>query len=119
MGRISQRLEPVAVFLRVGLRFLHKKGGNVSTEDRCIQKKRLLHRATHRGTKESDAIVGGYVTANIDELTEAQLDTLEVVLDCSDPDLMDWLSGRQPMPEDGTAGILKLIKDYQQNLLTD
>ena len=91
----------------------------MSTEDRCIQKKRLLHRATHRGTKESDAIVGGYVTANIDELTEAQLDSLEAVLDCPDPDLMDWLRGRQPMPEDGATGILNLIKDYQKDLLTD
>ena len=84
-----------------------------------IQKKRLLYRATHRGTKEADAIIGGFVGAQIDTLSDSQRDSLEQVLDLPDPDLMDWLRGRRPMPVDDTWEILNLIKDYQQSLLTD
>ena len=82
--------------------------------DREIQIKRLLYRATHRGTKEADSIVGGFVTAKIGELSDAQLDSLERLLDCSDADLMDWLRGRLAMPVDETSAVLNLIKDYQQ-----
>ncbi len=87
--------------------------------DRDIQKKRLFYRATHRGTKEADAIIGGFVRAKIEDLSEAQLDSLEQLLDCPDVDLMDWLRDRRPMPVDDTLEALSLIKDYQQHLLTD
>ena len=88
-------------------------------DDQDIQKKRLLYRATHRGTKEADAIVGGFVTAKIDDLTGAERDALETLLDQADPDIMDWLQGRQPMPDDATLPILSLVKNYQKHLLTD
>ncbi len=90
---------------------------NESEQD--IQKKRLIYRATHRGTKEADTIIGGFVTAKIDTLSDTQRDSLEQVLDQADADLMDWLRGRRPMPVDDTWEILSLIKDYQQSLLTD
>ncbi len=87
--------------------------------ERDIQNKRLIYRATHRGTKEADAIIGGFVTENVDTLTDIQRDSLERVLDCPDADVMDWLRGRQPMPVDETWDILSLIKEYQQGLLSD
>ncbi len=90
-----------------------------SDMDREIQHKRLKYRATHRGTKESDAIVGGFVMAHIHDMSDGQLDALEVLLDCPDTDLMDWLRDRQPMPVDQTRDILELLKAYQQRLLTD
>lgn len=89
----------------------------METTERIIQKKRLLYRATHRGTKEADAIIGGFVTQSIETLTPDQLDSLEVILDQPDTDLMDWLRGRRPIPVDETWDVLTLIKDYQQRLL--
>ena len=91
----------------------------MTESERDIQKKRLVYRATHRGTKEADAIIGGFVLAQIDVLSDSQRDSLEQVLDLPDPDLMDWLRGRRPMPVDDNWEILTLIKDYQQSLLTD
>ena len=91
----------------------------MSESERDIQRKKLIYRATHRGTKEADAIIGGFVTAKIDTLSDIHLDSLEKVLDQSDADLMDWLRGRRPMPVDDTWDILSLIKDYQQKLLAD
>lgn len=87
--------------------------------DREIQRKRIKYRATHRGTKEADAIIGGFVAANIQDLSDDQLDALEVFLDCSDPDISDWLRGVPPLPEGSKLKILKLLQTYQQSLLTD
>lgn len=62
------------------------------------RRRRLLYRANHRGTKETDLMVGGFVTRNIATFSEADLDELEAVLELLDVDLADWLSGRRPVP---------------------
>jgi antitoxin CptB len=64
------------------------------------RKKRILYRATHRGTKEADVIVGDFFRARAGDLTEAQLDDAERILDLLDVDLMDWIIKRHPVPED-------------------
>lgn len=87
--------------------------------DRDIQRKRLTYRATHRGTKEADALIGGFVVAKIDSLTVAQLDSLEALLDSPDPDILDWLMKRQPAPDYPGRAALELIAEYQKHLLTD
>lgn len=87
--------------------------------DRDIQRKRIKYRATHRGTKEADAIIGGFVAANIQDLSDDSLDALEGFLDCSDPDISDWLRGVPPFPEGSNLEILNLLLAYQQSLLTD
>lgn len=87
--------------------------------DRDIQRKRLRYRATHRGTKEADALVGGFVEDRIEMLSEPELDSLEVLLDCPDPDILDWLMKRQPMPDNPGLTALELIIEHQKHLLTD
>ena len=44
-----------------------------------LRRKRILYRATHRGTKESDAIIGGYFTGAIAGLPDDKLDEAERV----------------------------------------
>lgn len=87
--------------------------------DRDIQRKRLKYRATHRGTKEADALLGGFVMAKIETLSEPELDSLEALLDSPDPDILDWLMKRQPLPEYPGRAALDLVADYQKHLLTD
>jgi antitoxin CptB len=70
---------------------------------RSPRRRKLLFRATHRGTQETDILVGGYVAARIDALTEAEMDALEHLLELPDTDLADWLTGRQAMPPDAGA----------------
>lgn len=87
--------------------------------DRDIQRKRLIYRATHRGTKEADALVGGFVEDRIETLTEAELDSLEALLDCPDPDILDWLMKRKPLPDHAGRAALDLVAQHQKHLLTD
>ena len=62
------------------------------------RRRRLLFRATHRGTKEADLMVGGFVFRHIAAFSDAELGEVEAVLDLPDVDLSDWLSGRREPP---------------------
>ena len=62
------------------------------------RRRRLLFRATHRGTKEADLMIGGFVSRHIAGFSEAEVAEVEAVLDLPDVDLSEWLSGRREPP---------------------
>ena len=78
---------------------------------RDARRRRLWYRATHRGTHETDLIVGGYVARRIDVLSDADMDALEDVLELPDTDLADWLTGRLPIPPEADSPILRALRD--------
>jgi antitoxin CptB len=79
---------------------------NDTDEPISPRRRRLMFRAWHRGTKEADLMIGGFVARHITEFTEGELDELEAVLELPDVDLADWLSGRRPIPPDVTTPML-------------
>jgi antitoxin CptB len=74
------------------------------------RRRRLLYRATHRGTFENDLMIGGFVRARLEALTNDDLDALEALLELPDVDLADWLTGRRPIPPDSQFPMLMRIK---------
>ena len=74
------------------------------------RRRRLLFRATHRGTYENDLLLGGFVRARLDAFTEADIEALEALMDLPDVDLADWLTGRQPIPDDLASPMLLRIR---------
>ncbi|WP_270935386.1 succinate dehydrogenase assembly factor 2 [Falsiroseomonas oryzae] len=77
------------------------------TESLSPRRRRLMFRAWHRGTKEADLMIGGFVKRNIAAFTERELDELEAVLELPDVDLADWLSGRRSIPAHVTTPMLE------------
>jgi antitoxin CptB len=77
-----------------------------------IRRRRLLFRATHRGTFENDLMIGGFVRAHLTSLTDADLDALEAVMDIPDTLLADWLTGRAPIPPEEDTPMLRRMRDY-------
>ena len=75
------------------------------------RRRRLLYRATHRGTQEADLLIGGYVARHVAAMTEAELAATEAVLDHPDPDLADWLTGRRPIPPGADSPLLRRMRD--------
>lgn len=65
-----------------------------------VRRRRLLFRAEHRGTKECDILIGGFVAARLWQFSEAELSELERIMDLPDPLLADWITGRRPIPGD-------------------
>jgi antitoxin CptB len=70
------------------------------------RRRRLLFRARHRGTKETDLLVGGFVSDRIEAFSEQELDEIEEILELPDVDLADWLSGRRTVPAELQSPIM-------------
>ena len=77
-----------------------------------IRRRRLLFRATHRGTFENDLMIGGFVRAHVHILTEADVDALEAVMEMPDTTLADWLTGREPIPPEDETPMLLRMRDF-------
>ena len=75
------------------------------------RRRRLLFRATHRGTYEGDILLGGFVRQHIAVLDESEVAALEAVLELPDNDLADWLTGRSPIPAAADSPLLRRIRD--------
>jgi antitoxin CptB len=63
-----------------------------------IRRKRLLYRSWHRGTRESDLILGRFAGTHLAGFDDVQLDRYEALLGCADADLFDWVAGRAAPP---------------------
>jgi antitoxin CptB len=73
-----------------------------------IRRRRLLFRATHRGTHENDLMIGGFVRDRLATFDAGELDALDALLELPDPLLADWLTGRLPIPPDATPMLLRI-----------
>jgi antitoxin CptB len=80
-----------------------------------IRRRRLLFRARHRGTHETDLLIGGFVAARIAAFSDAELDALEEVMELPDVALADWLTGRLPIPAEVASSMLLRIRDAAQS----
>jgi antitoxin CptB len=61
--------------------------------------KRLRFRAWHRGTKEADLMIGGFLDHEGASWGAAEMDWFEAFLEEQDVDIMAWAMGVQPVPE--------------------
>ena len=76
-----------------------------------LRRRRLLYRATHRGTKENDLLIGGFVTRRIALLSQTDIEALEHLLELPENDLADWLTGRRPAPPEADIPMLHEIRN--------
>jgi antitoxin CptB len=77
------------------------------------QRKRLLYQSAHRGTKESDLLLGAFAAAHLTDFSAAQLARYEALLDESDKDLFDWISGRAVPPPEKLTDVLRLLLSFR------
>jgi antitoxin CptB len=69
------------------------------TDDMEIRRRRAAYRASHRGTKEMDFILGRYAEAHLAGMTRAELDDFERLIALPDPVLTEWFSNGSAAPE--------------------
>jgi antitoxin CptB len=79
----------------------------------ATRRKRLLYQSRHRGTQEADLLIGGFATAHLAGLSATQLDTYERLLEESDVDLVNWLTGRTAAPVDVQSDVFDLLKNFK------
>jgi antitoxin CptB len=83
-----------------------------SSSESEIRRKRLSFRSWHRGTRESDLILGRFADAYLTGFDEAQLDRYEALLDCPDADIFDWVTGRACPPLEHDHDVTRLLLAY-------
>jgi antitoxin CptB len=78
------------------------------------RRRRILFRATHRGTHETDILIGGFVREGLAGFSPAELGELEELMELPDVDLADWLTGRRPIPPACETPMLRRIERAAQ-----
>ena len=73
------------------------------------KRKRLIFRSWHRGTKEMDLIMGSFADEHVPNFNETELEQYDQVLFENDPDLYNWISGRETKPVEKENPILDLL----------
>jgi antitoxin CptB len=81
-------------------------------EQRVIRCRRLLFRCWHRGTQESDVILGSFAETFLESLDSSQLSRFEALLDCTDPDLFDWIFGVSNPPPEHDHDVMQLLRSF-------
>ena len=74
--------------------------GNMDREARL---KRLGFRASHRGIREADLLIGGFFERHHAGWGDAEIDWFERLLEEQDVDIMAWAFGTAVPPSDTTA----------------
>lgn len=67
--------------------------------DTDAYRRKLHYRAHHRGTREADAMVGGFFDAHHADWAEAEFAWFEALLEQQDVDIMGWAMGTIPVPD--------------------
>jgi antitoxin CptB len=83
-----------------------------ATEWANVRRKRLLFRCWHRGTQEGDLIFGRFAEAYLADFDIAQLERFEALLDCTDPDLYDWIVVGMAPPEEYDHDVMSLLRAF-------
>ena len=88
---------------------MNHNDSNIMTENDPLvaRRRRLIFRANHRGTFETDIIIGDFVRDTVATMTEAELTDMEAVMQIPDPELTDWLFGRLPLPAENVNPMLR------------
>ena len=79
------------------------------------QRKKLIYRSEHRGTKEMDIVLGRFARDFLPTCSDAEVQIYEDLLKENDPDLYNWVSGRETPPEPIASNdvLNKIIQSYK------
>ncbi|KQV34380.1 MULTISPECIES: succinate dehydrogenase assembly factor 2 [unclassified Rhizobium] len=77
------------------------------------RRRRILYRCWHRGIREMDLVFGQFAEAEIAALPDEALDELETIMAEEDNDLVKWITGEKPVPEQYRTPLFERIASYR------
>jgi antitoxin CptB len=87
-------------------------GSTRSSEGLDPRRRRLLFRSWHRGIREADLLMGRFADSCIGELSEAELDQYESLLEVPDHDLYVWVTGEMEIPALYDTPLMKRLRAF-------
>ncbi|GJL84455.1 MAG: hypothetical protein DHS20C02_02300 [Micavibrio sp.] len=73
------------------------------------RRKRLIFRSGHRGTKEMDLIMGSFAAQYVPGFSEGDLALYEDILQFPDPDLYNWITGKEDAPANAINDVFEKL----------
>ena len=83
-------------------------GSTRSSQGLDARRRRLLFRSWHRGIREMDLVMGRFADAHIAQLSDADLDEYERLIEMPDPDLFNWVTGASPLPPSHDTALFQI-----------
>jgi antitoxin CptB len=77
------------------------------------RRKRLLYQSHHRGTKESDLLLGSFAARYLEQFSPAQLTHYEALLAENDTLIFDWVYRRAAPPAGAQTDVLTLLLNFR------
>ena len=77
------------------------------------KRKRLRFRSWHRGTRESDLLLGSFADLHVAAFDEGQLDRFAALIENNDPDIYNWMTGREPVPAEHDNDVMRLLREHR------
>jgi antitoxin CptB len=90
-------------------------GSTRSSADLDPRRRKILFRAWHRGMREMDLIMGRFADAEIAGFDDAELDEFERLIEVLDRDLLSWVTGEVPVPEDYDTALYRRLKAFHRH----
>ncbi len=72
-------------------------------------RRKLGFRAWHRGTREADLLIGSFADAHLPGFGPPELEQFQRLMKENDPDIYDWMTGRQPVPPEHDNRVTQLL----------
>ncbi len=76
-------------------------------------RRKLAFRAWHRGTREADLLIGSFADRHLAGFGVEALGQFERLLVENDPDIYDWMTGRQPPPPEHDNPVMGLLRQFR------
>ena len=77
-----------------------------------ITRKAIIYRANHRGTKEADHVIGGFIRTHLAGFSDAQVPALKALIDLDDVTFFQQVDA----PDDGFVELVEAFKAYKAGL---
>lgn len=82
-------------------------------EDIETTRKRLIFRSWHRGTREMDLLMGSFADKNVRGFSEGELEQYAALLELSDPDLYNWITGVEAVPANIVSDVFERLRAHK------
>lgn len=86
------------------------------TDELETDRKRLKFRSWHRGTREIDLLLGRFADQRLDALDAEAIRAYAALLEESDPDIYNWVTGREECPSGVLRPLIAALAEFHSSI---